>query len=119
MEGGGGRSQGDGFGLTRATCLVRDAIATSPRSPTASISDLIASTERPHVSETALIMIESPMPSSTPAYLDMGAGRCMHSAHLESLESPIPSSAAAYAGASLFVERAIRGSSSSGDVAIT
>jgi hypothetical protein len=70
---------------------VRDAIATSPRSPIASISSLMAATERPHVSETALIMIESPIPSSTPSY----------------------------AGASLLVESAITGSRSSGEVAIT
>eukprot|EP00900_Chrysochromulina_parva_P020956 jgi/Chrpa1/3494/Chrysochromulina_OHIO_Genome00012215-RA len=55
------------------------------------MSALIAATERPHVSETALIMIESPMPSSMPSY----------------------------AGASLFVASDMRGSKSSGDVAIT
>ena len=80
-----------GFGLHSVTCFVREAIATSPRSPTSSISFLIASTERPHVSETALIMIESPMPSSMPSY----------------------------AGASLLVETDMSGSRSSGDVAIT
>ena len=51
----------------------------------------MASTERPHVSATALIMIESPMPSSRPAY----------------------------AGAILLVARQTTGRSSDGERAIT
>ena len=36
------------------------------RSPACSSDSLMAATERPQVSATALIMIESPMPSSMP-----------------------------------------------------
>ena len=80
-----------GFGFDSVTCLPRDESATTPRSPSCSSCALIASTERPHVSATALIMIESPMPSSRPAY----------------------------AGAILLVARQTTGRSSDGERAIT
>mmetsp|Transcript_19730 Transcript_19730/g.46747 ORF Transcript_19730/g.46747 Transcript_19730/m.46747 type:complete len:269 (-) Transcript_19730:348-1154(-) len=56
-----------GLGFIIIICLPRLCSATMPRSPSCSSDSLMAATERPHVSATALIMIESPMPSSMPA----------------------------------------------------
>mmetsp|Transcript_37736 Transcript_37736/g.95842 ORF Transcript_37736/g.95842 Transcript_37736/m.95842 type:complete len:274 (-) Transcript_37736:184-1005(-) len=56
-----------GFGFIIIICLPRLCSATMPRSPSCSSDSLMAATERPQVSATALIMIESPMPSSMPA----------------------------------------------------
>lgn len=73
-----------GFGRMRVACLPRDDSATTPRSPSLRVAALTSADVRPVAADTALIRMESPMPSSRPTYA--GAKRLQHkyTAHIKS-----------------------------------